>query len=87
MKVAVWDTYVFRSNGLKMHFDIIVPVGLKNADKIYKFGQKYLIGKNVQSEILTSKECKFCHIENASDEMIKNIEDKGYHILEMENCD
>lgn len=25
MEVAVFDTYVVKKNGLKMHFDIVVP--------------------------------------------------------------
>ncbi len=87
MKVAVWDTYVVRANGRKMHFDIIVSEDEKNVDIIYQFGQEYLKGKNVPSEILTSKECEFCHIEEASDKIINDIEAKAYHIVEMENCD
>lgn len=87
MKVAVWDTYVQRIDGKKMHFDIIVPENEKDIKIIYQFGQEYLKGKMVQSEILTSKECEFCHIENATENVISDIEDKGYHIVEMENCD
>ncbi len=87
MKVAVWDTYVLKTDGNKMHFDIIVPDCEISAAKIYRFGQKYLKDKNVQSEILTSKECEFCHIEKASEKVIMDIEAKGYHIVEMENCD
>lgn len=86
MKVAVWDTYVLRTDGKKMHFDIVVSEHEKNADVIYQYGHKYLVGKNVQLELLTSKECAFCHIENATDKVKNDIEDKGYHIVEMENC-
>lgn len=87
MKVAVWDTYVVRTDKKKMHFDIVVPKDEKYADKIYQFGQEYLNGKRVLSEKVTSEECQFCHIEHASDKMIKDITEKGYHIIEMENCD
>lgn len=86
MKVAVWDTYVVRTDGKKMHFDIVVPESEKNEDTIYRFGQEYLKGKSVKSELLTSKECEFCHIEHASTTIIKDIERKGYHIVELENC-
>ncbi len=86
MKVAVWDTYVVRTDGKRMHFDIVVPKDKKEEDQIYKFGQEYLSGKHVVSEKLTSKECKFCHIESASDAIVNDIKLKGYHIVEMENC-
>ena len=35
---------------------------------------------------MTSKECRFCHIEEATPEMKQAIEGKGYYIIEMENC-
>lgn len=87
MKVAVWDTYVLRSDGRKMHFDIIVPEELKEAQLIFEYGHHYLQEKFVSNELLTSKECEFCHIENATEQMNKDIELKGFHIIEMENCD
>ncbi|MCU4174025.1 DUF2024 family protein [Carboxylicivirga sp. N1Y90] len=87
MEVAVWDTYVLKEDGNKMHFDIVVREEEKNPDVIYKYGQAFLKGKSVVSELVTSKECEFCHIENASEKVAKDIEDKGYHIIEMENCD
>ncbi len=86
MNVAVWDTYVERSDGKKMHFDILVPEHEKDANVIYRFGQDYLRGKNVKLDKLSSKECEFCHIEEASEEIIEAIETKGYYIVEMENC-
>ncbi len=86
MKVSVWDTYVEREDGKTMHFDIIVPEEMKNADKVYSFGKDYLNNKPVISKTLTSGECNFCHIEKATDDMIKSIGEKGYFIVEMENC-
>lgn len=87
MKVAVWDTYVLKADGNRMHFDIVVPEDEKNADKIYKYGQEYLKGKSVVSDKLTSTECEFCHIEQASEMIVRDIEERGYHIVEMEHCD
>ena len=87
MKVAVWDTYLQKPDGEKMHFDILVPETIKDTEQIFSYGQEYLKGKNVKSKILTSKECEFCHIEEASQTIISYIETRGYHIIEMENCD
>jgi Domain of unknown function (DUF2024) len=87
MNVAVWDTYVRKKDKGLMHFDIIVPIDITNADEIYKFGNLYLNEKKEAGSVLSSKECKFCHIENASELIIESIKQKGYFILEMEGCD
>ncbi|QNJ99122.1 DUF2024 family protein [Constantimarinum furrinae] len=86
MRVSVWDTYVKRNDGLTMHFDILVPVSVQDEDKIVHFGKQYLHQKSFGTGDLTSKECRFCHIENASEDIIKNIENFGFHIIEMEHC-
>ena len=86
MKIAVWDTYVSRENDLTMHFDILVPEGLKDEAKIFGFGNEYLNRKPFKTGSLQAKECSFCHIEEASVEVQNEINNKGYYILEMENC-
>jgi hypothetical protein len=87
MKVAVWDTYVQKSNGTIMHFDILVPEAVGDHKVIYDYGQRYLAKKGQQGKQLDSRECKFCHIEEASAEMIASISAEGFHIIEMEGCD
>ena len=86
MQVAVWDTYVTKKDGSVMHFDIIAPDLIKDEKVIHTFGKDYLLSKNQQEQSLTSKECSFCHIEQASDEMVEAIEKRGYYIIEMQNC-
>ena len=86
MKVAVWDTYVKRKDGRTMHFDIIVPEDLKDESTIYEFGRSYLRSKNEGEQELTAKQCRYCHIERASQEIETSIKQSGYYILEMENC-
>jgi len=86
MKVSVWDTYVQRQDGKTMHFDILVPSELNVEESIFYYGKEFLKGKPFQTGELSSKECKFCHIEQASYEVIKNIKKNGFHIIEMENC-
>lgn len=86
MKVSVWDTYVQRLDDTIMHFDIIVSSDLTDEKIVFGYGKEYLKEKQVQSAGITTKECRFCHMEQASDEMIAQIEEKGYYILEMENC-
>lgn len=86
MKVAVWDTYVVRKDGEKMHFDIIVPDQIHQEAEIYRMGKEYLTTKDQQDQPLTARECRFCHKEIASEEMETSIAEKGYYILEMEGC-
>lgn len=86
MKVAVWDTYVTRKDGEIMHFDIIVPETIKDPDVIYNFGKEYLRTKGQENQPLTSNECRFCHVSEVSLEWKTDIINKGYYILEMENC-
>ncbi len=87
MKVAVWDTYVTKKDGSVMHFDIIAPDSVKDEKIIYNFGKDYLLSKNEGDQSLTAKECRFCHIETATEKMILSIQQKGYYIIEMENCE
>lgn len=66
-----------------MHFDIIASVLIKEEKIIYTFGKDYLQSKKHDDQPLTAKECRFCHIEKATDEMVLNIQQKGYYIIEM----
>ncbi len=86
MEVEVWDTYVKRENGKIMNFDILVPTGVNDEQTIFDFGNDYLKTKPFKTKPIASKECRICHIENATDEMIASITKKGYHILELKNC-
>jgi hypothetical protein len=87
MKVAVWDTYVDKREGSVMHFDIIAPVETDDKEQIYNYGREYLKTKGQEGQPLTSKECRFCHIEALKPEWEESIRQKGYSIVEMENCE
>ncbi|MFI0430863.1 DUF2024 family protein [Mariniflexile sp. HMF6888] len=86
MKVAVWDTYVKREDGNIMHFDILVPDNVTNEQTIFNFGKDYLKTKIFKTNQLSTNECRLCHIEQATKEIVLSIEKKGYYIIEMENC-
>lgn len=86
MKVAVYDTYVTKKDGSMMHFDILVADTLQNTDQIYAFGHDYLKHKNQEGQPLTTKECRYCHIEEATAEVEAEITSKGYSIIEMQGC-
>jgi len=86
MEVRVWDTYVDRKDGKVMHFDIIAPSDIVLPEIIYQYGKDYLKTKNQEGQPLSAEECRFCHIQEASSEIQVTIAEKGYYILEMQNC-
>lgn len=85
MKIAVWDTYVTRKDGKIMHFDILVDEN-NNADQVFEYGKNYLKTVSQEGQSLTSKECKFCHIDKAPEAIENQILKNGFSIIEMENC-
>lgn len=85
MKVAVWDSYVKQKDGSVLHFDIIVPETQKDSSKIYSFGKKYLDKLGLSASGFSTEECQYCHIEEASAEIVKSIKKQDYYILEMDN--
>lgn len=86
MKVSVYDTFVKRQDGKIMHFDILVSSSLKNESTIYGYGKEYLKSKPFKTSNLSSKECQFCHIEQASDTITNQIKENGFFIIDMEHC-
>ncbi|KPM48088.1 DUF2024 family protein [Jiulongibacter sediminis] len=87
MKVAVWDTYVKRADGALMHFDILVPENQSKEQSVLIFGSLYLSTKSFETGTFSASECQFCHIEQAGEDLQKAIREKGFSIIEMENCD
>jgi hypothetical protein len=85
MECDVFDTYVTRSDGRLMHFDVIAPTGVSQAEAL-AFGQAYLKSVNVMDSVVTAERCRFCHVEQATPEMARAIAAQGYYILPMEGC-
>lgn len=86
MKVAVWDTYVTKKDGAIMHFDILASENIKDTTVIYNYGKDYLKSKGQEGQPLTSKECRFCHVETVRPNWEEAINKQGYFIIEMESC-
>jgi len=85
MKISVYDTFVPKSKNIEMHFDILVEVGT-SVDKVFQYGKSYLENKGLANLKLSTKECKFCHIEIAPERVEREIINKGFSIVELENC-
>lgn len=86
MSIAVWDTYVQRQDGRKMHFDILVSATETDAGNVFAYGNDYLKQKGIEGTLLSSEECRFCHIEQGTEEQVAAIQSLGYAIIEMEHC-
>ncbi|HOP42776.1 MAG: DUF2024 family protein [Flavobacteriales bacterium] len=86
-EVAVWDTYVTRTDGRVMHFDIIAPSSQRDTTVIHGYGRTYLESKGQGDQALTARECRFCHVRSLRPQWESEIRSQGYFILEMENCD
>jgi len=86
MRVSVYDTYVTKANGALMHFDILVPTTVTDTAKVHSYGRAYLTTKGQTGRPLATKECRYCHIEQATPEVEASIAAHGYHIIEMQGC-
>lgn len=87
LEVAVYDTYVSKKQGGLMHFDILVDASENDLEKIYGYGKTYITTKGQEGQPLTSRQCRFCHVENAKGPIEDAIKARGYYIIEMEGCD
>jgi len=89
MKIAIFDTYVLRPDGCKMHFDILVRD--QNPDKepsvVLALGRRYLAAKGIPADSLSTQECRFCHTEFAPPAVEEEINRMGFAIIELQNCD
>ena len=86
MEVAVYDTYVSKKDGSLMHFDILVSDEAASKEQVYQFGRQYLATKGQEGQPLAAKECRFCHIEEHTQEVVDVINAQGYYIIEMQGC-
>jgi len=85
MEVAVFDTYVKKKNGGYMHFDIIVAADT-HYDHVLTFGKAYLQSKQRASPHISTRDCRFCHLEEVVPVWEKTIARQGYYIHEIEGC-
>ena len=87
MQISVYDTYVQRPDGRRMHFDILVSATLKDIETILDFGRTYLAAKGIPSAALKAEKCSYCHTESAEPLIEIELAKTGFAILELENCE
>lgn len=82
MKVSVWDTYIKRADGSVMHIDILVPSEVHQEAIVYSYGKKYLEGIAESGEV-NAEVCKYCHVEEPSEQEVADILTNGYSVLRL----
>jgi hypothetical protein len=85
MECAVYDTYVQKSDGKTMHFDVVVEADTPH-EKAIEYGKRYLASVGQAEQKMTQEECQFCHIQEAPPPIESDIASKGYYIQKMEGC-
>ena len=73
MEIEVYDTYARSEEGLKIHFDVMLPIGGDEAtaqDKAREFIEK--ISETANPVQLES--CRFCHTETAKPDVGERVE-------------
>ena len=85
MEIEVYDTYATTEKGIKIHFDLMLPIG-GNEGKTSNYAQDFIkiIAESTDSIKLHS--CKFCHAEEAKTNVAEKFEKDGYCIVPIENC-
>jgi len=84
MNIDVYDTYVRTIEGELLHFDVLLPGGGDIRARHYANEWLLSIGK-IPLEI-SQENCRYCHTETATPEILKLIDAHGYFILQMEGC-
>jgi len=84
METHVYDTYVKAADGHTMHFDVIT--GEKDHDKALTYGKEWLKSVGEEKSVMTTKECSFCHSQDAPPPVEEAIKAQGYYIQKMEGC-
>jgi hypothetical protein len=85
MECAVYDTYVQKSDGKTMHFDVVVKADTPH-EKAIEYGKQYLASVGQAEQKMTQEECQFCHIQEAPPPIERDIASQGYYIQKMEGC-
>jgi hypothetical protein len=85
MQLDVFNTYVTRDDGVVMHFDVLMPKG-SASEHAQSNALDWLqtIGITANQVLLDS--CQYCHSEDATPEIERDVQQQGYFILQMEGC-
>ena len=85
MKLDLFDTYVSHRDGLKMHFDVLLPHG-STLEQAKDFTNQWLKEIGVDTSFILLDSCRFCHSQTAFPEHVHALSSHGFAIIQMEGC-
>ena len=85
MEIEVYDTYATSEKGIKIHFDVMLPIG-GNERNASSYAQDFINKIAESTDSIKLDSCKFGHTEVAKTNVSENIEKDGYCIVPIENC-
>ena len=85
MEIEVYDTYATSEKGIKIHFDVMLPIG-GNVGNASSYAQDFIKRIAESTDSIKLDSCKFCHTEEAKTNVSGNVEKDGYSIVPIENC-
>ena len=84
MEIEVYDTYATSEKGIKIHFDVMLPIG-GNVGNASSYAQDFIKRIAESRDSIKLDSCKFCHTEEAKTNVSENVEKAGYCIVPIEN--
>ena len=85
MEIEVYDTYATSEKGVKIHFDVMLPIG-GNVGNASSYAQDFIKKVTESKDFIKLDSCKFCHTEEAKTNVSGNVEKDGYCIVPIDNC-
>ena len=85
MEIEVYDTYATSEKGVKIHFDVMLPIG-GNVGNASSYAQNFIKRIAESTDSIKLDSCKFCHTEEAKTNVSGNVEKDGYCIVPIDNC-
>ena len=82
---SVYDTYATSKKGIKIHFDVMLPIG-GNEGNASSYAQDFIKRIDESTDSIKLDSCKFCHTEEAKTNVSEKVEKDGYCIVPIENC-
>lgn len=82
MQAHIFDTHVIANDGRLLHFDVVTPE--RNLPKAIEFASSWLDSLGIRVARVSSHECRYCHQEEASEQIREAFHKFGYYIYLME---
>ena len=85
MEIEVYGTFATSEKGIKIHFDVMLPIG-GNERKTSNYAQEFISIIAESTDLVKLDSCKFCHTEEAKADVSEKVEKDGYCIVPIKNC-